>query len=221
VKVLFAVLWKDLVCEWRSRDRIVAMGVFALLVVVIFHFALPSGTGSQIADNAPGLLWVAFVFSALLGLGRSFTQEVENDAISALALAPTERGFVFLGKALANFLLIGAVQAMTATAFALVFDLSLSEVALPLAAVTALGTLGIASVGTLIAAMAVRTRYGEVLMPILLLPTLVPILVGAVEGTQGVLSDGALPLAAVQLLVVVDVTYLIVSFLGFEYVLDE
>jgi heme exporter protein B len=110
---------------------------------------------------------------------------------------------------------------MTATAFALVFDLSLSEVALPLAAVTALGTLGIASVGTLIAAMAVRTRYGEVLMPILLLPTLVPILVGAVEGTQGVLSDGALPLAAVQLLVVVDVTYLIVSFLGFEYVLDE
>lgn len=221
MKVLFAVLWKDLVCEWRSRDRIVAMGVFALLVVVIFHFALPSGTGSQIADNAPGLLWVAFVFSALLGLGRSFTQEVENDAISALALAPTERGFVFLGKALANFLLIGAVQAMTATAFALVFDLSLSEVALPLAAVTALGTLGIASVGTLIAAMAVRTRYGEVLMPILLLPTLVPILVGAVEGTQGVLSDGALPLAAVQLLVVVDVTYLIVSFLGFEYVLDE
>jgi heme exporter protein B len=221
VKVLFAVLWKDLVCEWRSRDRIVAMGVFALLVVVIFHFALPSGTGSQIADNAPGLLWVAFVFSALLGLGRSFAQEVENDAISALALAPTERGFVFLGKALANFLLIGAVQAMTATAFALVFDLSLSEVALPLAAVTALGTLGIASVGTLIAAMAVRTRYGEVLMPILLLPTLVPILVGAVEGTQGVLSDGALPLAAVQLLVVVDVTYLIVSFLGFEYVLDE
>ena len=221
MKVLFAVLWKDLVCEWRSRDRIVAMGVFALLVVVIFHVALPSGTGSQIADNAPGLLWVAFVFSALLGLGRSFAQEVENDAISALALAPTERGFVFLGKALANFLLIGAVQAMTATAFALVFDLSLSEVALPLAAVTALGTLGIASVGTLIAAMAVRTRYGEVLMPILLLPTLVPILVGAVEGTQGVLSDGALPLAAVQLLVVVDVTYLIVSFLGFEYVLDE
>ena len=221
MKVLFAVLWKDLVCEWRSRDRIVAMGVFALLVVVIFHFALPSGTGSQIADNAPGLLWVAFVFSALLGLGRSFAQEVENDAISALALAPTERGFVFLGKALANFLLIGAVQAMTATAFALVFDLSLSEVALPLAAVTALGTLGIASVGTLIAAMAVRTRYGEVLMPILLLPTLVPILVGAVEGTQGVLSDGVLPLAAVQLLVVVDVTYLIVSFLGFEYVLDE
>ena len=221
MKVLFAVLWKDLVCEWRSRDRIVAMGVFALLVVVIFHFALPSGTGSQIADNAPGLLWVAFVFSALLGLGRSFAQEVENDAISALALAPTERGFVFLGKTLANFLLIGAVQAMTATAFALVFDLSLSEVALPLAAVTALGTLGIAAVGTLIAAMAVRTRYGEVLMPILLLPTLVPILVGAVEGTQGVLSDGALPLAAVQLLVVVDVTYLIVSFLGFEYVLDE
>ena len=97
MKVLFAVLWKDLVCEWRSRDRIVAMGVFALLVVVIFHFALPSGTGSQIADNAPGLLWVAFVFSALLGLGRSFAQEVENDAISALALAPTERGFVFLG----------------------------------------------------------------------------------------------------------------------------
>lgn len=221
MRVLLAVFSKDLVTEWRSRDRIVAMGVFSLLVVVIFHFALPDGTGRDVRSNTPGLLWVAYVFSALLGLGRSFAQEQENDALSGLALAPAERGWVFLGKALANFVLIAVVQVMTTAAFALVFDVDLGDVALQLAAITALGTLGICSAGTLIAAMAVRTRFGEILMPILLLPTLIPILVAAVGGTEDILATAAIPFDAVQLLVVVDVIYLITSFLCFEYVLDE
>lgn len=221
MRVLLAVFSKDLVTEWRSRDRIVAMAVFSLLVVVIFHFALPGATGREIRSNTPGLLWVAYVFSALLGLGRSFGQEQENDALSALALAPAERGWVFLGKALANFVLIAVVQVMTTAAFALVFDVDLADVALRLAAITFLGTWGICSAGTLIAAMAVRTRFGEILMPILLLPTLIPILVAAVGGTEEILAGSAIPFDAVQLLVVVDVVYLITSFLCFEYVLDE
>ena len=221
MRVALAVLWKDLLTEWRSRDRLVAMAVFALLVVVIFHFALPEGTGRQVASNAPGLLWVAYVFTALIGLSRSFSQELENDALSGLALAPGERGWVFLGKAVANFAMIGTVQAMTATAFGLVFGLDLGPIALELAAITALGTAGICGVGTLIAAMAVRTRFGEVLMPILLLPTLVPVIVGAVNGTEHLLETTRIPFDAVQLLIVVDATYLITSFLCFEYVLDE
>jgi heme exporter protein B len=222
VKVILAILWKDLVTEWRARDRLTAMLVFALLVVVAFHFALPAGTGrEQIESNAAGLLWVAYVFAALLGLNRSFAQELENDALAGLALAPVDRGAVFVGKAAANCLLTGVVQAVVAFAFALVFDLDWLSRAPRLAAVVALGTLGICSVGTLFSAMAVRTRFREVLLPILLLPALFPVLAGAVRGTAEVLAGGQIPYEALQLLIVVDGIYWIVCSLVFEYVLDE
>lgn len=221
MSVLRAVLWKDLVTEWRSRDRVAAMVVFSLLVVVIFHFALPEGTSQQADANTPGLLWVAYVFAALLGLNRSMALELENDALSGLALAPVDRGWVFLGKALANFILIAIVQLVTTFAFALVFQVDLLSQALPLAWITGLATFGICCVGTLLSAMAVRTRFGEVLLPILMLPTLIPILIGAVEGTAILLAEGSLAFPPVQLLIVVDGIYLITSFLVFEYVLDE
>jgi heme exporter protein B len=221
MRVLTAILWKDLVTEWRSRDRLVAMLVFSLLVVIVYHFALPEGTGKDAATHAPGLLWVAFVFASLIGLGRAFAMELENDALSGLALAPVDRGWVFVGKAISNVLLIGVVQALTAFAFAFVFSVDLLPHALPLAGVVALGTLGIASVGTLFSAMAVRTRFREVLLPILLLPALFPVLSGAVTGTIETLADGAPSFASIQLLLVVDGIYWIICFIGFEYVLDE
>jgi heme exporter protein B len=222
VRVALAILWKDLLCEWRSRDRVAAMLLFSLLVVAVFHFALPEGTGrDSVVDNAPGLLWVAYIFASLLGLNRAFALELENDALSGLALAPVTGGWLFLGKALANFALIGVVQLATAFAFALMFDLDLLGAALELAAVVALGTAGICGIGTLVSAMAVRTRFSEVLLPVLLLPTLIPVLVGAVRGTTAVLAGDGLPFDAVQLLIVVDATYWIVSFLAFDYVLDE
>jgi heme exporter protein B len=219
--VLLAILWKDLVSEWRSRDRLVAMLLFAALVVVIFHFALPEGTGREIRANAPGLLWVTYVFAALIGLNRAFALETENDALSGLAMAPVDRGWVFAGKATASFVLITAVQALTAAAFALVYDLELAGAAAGLAGVAALGALGICSVGTLFGAMAVRTRFREVLLPILLLPALFPVLAGAVQGTSEAFRTGLPSFASVQLLLVVDGIYWIICFIGFEYVLDE
>jgi len=222
VRVILAILWKDLVSEWRARERLLAMLVFSLLVVVVFHFALPAGTGrEQIQTNAGGLLWVAYIFAALLGLNRSFAQELENDALSGLALAPVDRGAVFVGKALASVVLTGVVQAIVACAFAIVFDLDWTDAAPRLGAVVALGTLGICSVGTLFAAMAVRTRFREVLLPILLLPALFPVLAGCVRATQAVLAGQAIPYEAVQLLIVVDGIYWVVSYLVFEYALDE
>ena len=222
MRVALAILWKDLLCEWRSRDRVAAMLLFSLLVVAVFHFALPEGTGrADVADNAPGLLWVAYIFASLLGLNRAFALELENDALSGLALAPVTGGWLFLGKALANFVIISIVELATAFAFALVFDLDLLSVAPGLAAMVALGTAGICGIGTLVSAMAVRTRFSEVLLPVLLLPTLIPVLVGAVRGSASVLAGDGVPFEAVQLLIVVDASYWIVSFLAFEYVLDE
>lgn len=221
MNVALAILWKDLVSEWRSRDRVIAMLIFALLMAVIFHFALPGQRPEQIRAQAPGLLWTAYVFAALLGLNRSFALELENDALSALALAPGNRGWIFLGKAVANFLLISLVEAVTAFVFALFFDVNLLPVAPRLAAMVALGTVGICSVGTLFSAMSVRTRFREVLLPILLLPALFPVLAGSVDGTIAVMNGEPLPFASVQLLIVVDGIYLVVSFLGFDYILDE
>ena len=221
MRVFAAILWKDLVTEWRSRDRVVAMLVFSLLVVIVFHFALPEATGNEIVTHAPGLLWVAFVFAALIGLNRAFAMELENDALAGLALAPVDRGWVFLGKAVANVLLIGVTQALTAAAFALVFDVDLLQSAGSLGVVFLLGTLGISSVGTLFAAMAVRTRFREVLLPILLLPALFPVLAGAVAGSVEAMRDGAASFASLQLLLVVDVIYWIICFIGFDFVLDE
>jgi len=221
VRAVWAILWKDLVTEWRRRERVVAMGVFSLLVIMVFNFALPQGATARSAALAPGLLWVAYVFAALLGLNRAFALELENDALSGLALAPVDRGWVFLGKALANFVLIGVVQAVTAALFVLVFELDLHGRTTALAGVVALGTAGLCSVGTLFSAMAVRTRFREVLLPILLLPALFPVLAAAVRGSQEAVESGTVSFASLQLLLVVDGIYLIVSFLGFEYVLDE
>jgi heme exporter protein B len=221
VNTLLAILWKDLVSEWRSRDRVVAMGLFAFLVVIVLRFALPDVAPEEVQRLAPGLLWVAYVFAALLGLNRAFALELENEALSGLALAPADRGFVFLGKAAANFVLLALVQLATAVVLGVAFALDLWPVALRLAGVVALGSLGICTVGTLFAAVSVRTRYREVMLPLLLLPLLMPVLLGAVGATATLLQEGSVPFAPLQLLLVTDATFLIVSFLGFEFVLDE
>ena len=197
------------------------MLLFSLLVVVVFHFALPGGAGERTRDLAPGLLWVAYVFAAVLGLNRAFSVELENDALTGLALVPRDRGWVFLGKALASFLILGVVQAITALAFALVFGLDLRGEWLSLSGVVALGNVGLCSVGTLFGAIAVRTRFREVMLPLLLLPLLIPVLSGAVRATQDLLAGGALAFEPLQLLLVTDAVYLIASFVGFEFVLDE
>ena len=221
MKVALAVLRKDLLIESRSRDRVVAMLLFSLLVVMIFQFALPGGAGAATQDTAPGLLWVAYVLASLFGLGRAFSLELENDALAGLALVPAERGWIFLGKALANLAILAPVQAATALAFALVFALDLTAVAVPLAGVVLLGSLGLCTVGTLFSAVAVRTRFREVMLPLLLLPLLVPIVSGSVRATTALVLEGTTAFEPIQLLVVTDVVYLIVSFLTFDFVLDE
>ncbi len=221
MNALLAVLWKDLLTEWRSRDRAIAMLLFSMLMVVIFHFSLPGGATSATRAYAPGLLWLAYVFAALLGLGRSFAIELENDAIAGLARAPVDRGWVLLGKTIANLLILGFVQAVTACIFALVFELDLTPFALELAGVVALGSLGLCAVGTFFAAVAVRTRLREVMLPLLVLPFYVPVLSAASRATTTLFETGSVPFEPIQFLLVTDVSYLIISFLLSDFVLDE
>lgn len=221
MNVAWALLWKDLVSEWRSRDRIVAMVVFSFLVVVVFQLAWPPMESGEMVRFAPGVLWVTYLFAAVIGLGRTFALELENDAITALALAPGTRGWLFLGKAAATWILITAVQAMTAVVFALFFRVDLTIAAPGLIVIVALANVGICSVGTLLSAMSVRSRFRDVLLPVLLIPTLIPILSSAVLGTAATLAAEGLPFEALQPLIVIDGVYLILSFLLFDFVLDE
>jgi heme exporter protein B len=220
-RVLKAVLRKEMLTEWRTRDRVIAMLVFALLVVVIYHFALPELPKSEAASTVSGLLWSAYLFAAILGLNRSFSAELENHAITGLAMVPLDRGWIFLGKAIANFILLIFIQGMTATAFALGFDLDLRSVALPLAGIVALGAVGITSIGTLFAAISVRTRNQEILLPLLLLPLLMPVLIAATTATRALLLGDPVPTTPLRLLVMTDTIFLILSFICFEYALDD
>ena len=221
MNVAWALLWKDLATEWRSRDRIVAMTVFSFLIIVVFQFAWPNMEPEQIVQLAPGILWVTYVFAAVIGLGRTFSTELENDAMTALALAPGNRGWIFLGKATATWVLITAVQAMAGLVFALFFRVDLTIGLSGTATIVALANVAICSVGTRLSAMSVRSRFREVLLPVLLIPTLIPVLAAAVTGTTATVAGEALALTTLQPLIVIGGIYFILCFLLFDFVLDE
>jgi len=221
MNVALALLWKDLATEWRSRDRVVAMTVFSFLVVVVFQFAWPRMEPEEIARLGPGVLWVTYVFAAVIGLGRTFATELENDAMTALALAPGTRGWIFLGKAAATWVLISLVQAMTAVVFALFMRVDLLTGLGGTASIVGLANVAICSIGTLLSAMSVRSRFREVLLPVLLIPTLIPVLAAAVHGTTATMGGEALTLTLLQPLIVIGGIYSILCFLLFDFVLDE
>ena len=221
MNVAWALLLKDLRAEWRSRDRLVAMIVFSFLVIVVFQFAWPPMESTEMLRFAPGVLWVTYVFAAVIGLGRTFAMELENDAMTALALAPGTRGWIFLGKAAATWILISLVQAMTALVFTLFFRADLWAGAAGSVLLVALANVSICSVGTLLSAMSVRSRFRDVLLPVLLIPTLIPVLTAAVRGSAATFAGEALPFDVLQLLIVIGGVYSILCFLLFDYVLDE
>jgi heme exporter protein B len=216
---VWAVARKDLTIELRSRDVLSSALVFTLLVLLIFNFALDL-TGETTRAVAPGVLWVTFVFAGMLTLGRTFAREREREALQGLLLAPLDRGGLFVAKLLVNLVLLGAVEIVALPAFVALYNLALDPGAILL--VTALGTLGFATVGTLFAAVAANTRAREALLPLLLFPILVPVIIGAVGATAQSLR-GAAPGGPpwLGLLAAFDAIFLALSYAVFEYVLEE
>ncbi|MDW8072476.1 MAG: heme exporter protein CcmB [Anaerolineae bacterium] len=218
---IWAIIAKDLAAELRTREMLGAMFVFALLVIFIFNFAFELRAENQRA-LAPGVLWVAITFSGMLGLSRSFIREKDRGSLEGLLLAPVDRGVIFLGKMLGNALFIVIIDCIILPVFVVLFDIPAA--ALPqLAMIAILGTLGLSGVGTLFSAMAVHTRAREVLLPVLLFPLIVPVILSAVKLSAAVLDR--LPFAEVQswfsLLVVFDIVFGALSFLFFDYVIEE
>jgi heme exporter protein B len=204
-----ALARKDLRLELRARDTLPAMLLFVVSTLVVFHFTLPQGA-SRLA--AFGLLWVALIFTALLGLTRCFAAEREHEVLDGLVLAPSDRSAIWLGKAIAMLAFLVAAEAVALPAFALFFDPGIDGRTL---VGVALADLGICTVGTLLAGMAAASRARELLLPLLFLPLAIPIVIGGV----GASVDGGL--RYVEFLVLYDAIFAIICWASFEYVVTE
>jgi heme exporter protein B len=200
---------KDLLLELRARDTLPAMLLFVTSTLVIFHFVLP-GDSSELAAN--GLLWVAIIVTALLGLSRAFAAEREQGLIDGLVLAPSDRSAIWLGKALSILVFLVLAEVVALPAFALFFG----DVDGAMIAGVLLADLGIAAVGTLLAAMAAASRARELLLPLLFLPLAIPIVVGGVGAS--VADD---PARYIGFLGLYDALFAIICWASFEYVVTE
>jgi heme exporter protein B len=213
---------KDLLIEFRTRSAFLAACVFALLSVAIFRFTWDP-TAVPAIDLAPGVLWVIFTFSGLLGLNRSFALEHADRALDALLASPVSREAVFAGKALANVVFVAAVQALALPAIALFFDLPAGTAWLGVAAVAALAAVGLTAVGTLFAAVASNTRLAELLLPMLALPFFVPIVIPAAQATSILLADRPVADAAgwLKVLGAFDIVFTAACTVAFPHTLEE
>jgi len=204
-----ALTRKDLRVELRARDTLPAMLLFVLSTLVVFHFALPEGAGD---DAAYGLLWVAIVFTALLGLARAWVPEQEHGVLDGLVLAPCDRSAIWLGKTLATLAFLLAAQVVALPAFVLFFA-PLDATAL---AGVLLANVGICAVGSLMAAMAAAGRARELLLPLLLLPLAIPLVVGGMGAA--ISPDGG---RFLLFLALYDAVFAVLSWASFEYVVTE
>ena len=215
-----AIVWKDLAVEWRSRQLIVSLLVFALLVILIFNFALDLDALAR-AEISAGVLWATFAFAGTLGFNRSMAIEKDREALDGLLLAPVDRGAIYIGKLLANFLFLVILQILTLPIYAVLYNVNVFQPGL--LAVMALGALGYVAIGTLLAAMAVQARTRELLLPVLLLPLALPLLIAAVRASSGFLDGLAMEyiVPSLNLLLAYTAIMLALGYMFFEYVVEE
>ena len=217
---ILVLLWKDILLEIRSKDLVISVGVFGLLVAVIFNFAL-NVSPQQITTLAPGILWVAYSFAGVLAMNRTFMREKEQGGLEGLLLTPVSRDAIFLGKAMASFLFMLLVEAVLLPVFAVLLGFSI--LSWLLAVTIILATLGFAVVGTLFSAIAVQTRSRELMLPVLFFPVILPVIIGAVQlTTEAVGGEAGVGLNRwLPLLGIFDALFLVICPWVFAVVTEE
>jgi heme exporter protein B len=212
-------LRKDIRLEWRSRDSINGMLFFALLVVVVFAFAFDP-TAAMSRQIAGGILWVALLFASVTALNQSWTREQRNRVLEAQRMAPSPPSALFLGKAMSNFLFVAIVEAVLAPFFIVFYNLHALGQGWMLAAVMPLGTWALVCNGTFFAALGLRTRNRELMLPLILFPISIPALLGAMQATTGILSGEFDPGPWIRLLIAYNIAFTTVCLLLFETALN-
>jgi heme exporter protein B len=220
LRALWAVVVKDLSAELRSRELLSAMSVFAILVILIFNFALELDAEAR-SNVTSGVLWVTFAFAGTLGLNRSLAMEKDRGCLDGLLLAPVERSAIYFGKTVGNLVFMLVVEAVVLPVYSILYNVNLFNPGLIL--VMFLGSLGYVVVGTLLSTMTVQTRTRDMLLPILLFPVVIPLFMAAVKASTGFLQgiDPQEIRIWINLLVAYDVIFTAVGFMLFEYVVEE
>jgi heme exporter protein B len=215
-----AIVWKDLVAELRSRELFSTMLVFALLVLLIFNFAIELLPNFRSAIT-PGILWVTFAFSGTLGLNRSMAVEKDRGCLDGLLLIPVDRSAIYFGKTISNLVFMLIVEMIVLPCYSVLYNTNLFNPGLLL--VILLGSVGYVAVGTLLSSMAVQTRTRDVLLPILLFPVIIPVLLAAVKASGGFLQG--LPMNEIwpwlNILIVYDIVFTAVAFMVFDFIVEE
>ena len=216
---------KDLSIEWRTREGLSAMVLFALIVLVVFSFAFDLATIKELgpARLVPGILWTTLAFAGVVGFTRSFQVEARRDSLTALLLAPVDRGALFAGKSLSNLVELLLLEMLIVPLSAVFFGYDLFAVLGPMSLVVFLHTFGLAEMGTLLGAVAAKVGRGEALLSTLLFPVTMPLFISAVKCTAAVLEGKPLSSVTNWLLVALgfDLLFLFVGLATFEYVVEE
>jgi heme exporter protein B len=221
-KNAFFIAWKDLYSEWKTRQVLTTMIIFAGLVIVVCSFAFDP-TNNTTKAVIPGAIWIIIVFSGILGLNRSFVSEQKNDNMHALLTAPLDAASIYLGKFLANFIMLLIVEIVAIPFLFLLFDFREMGSFPYFILVLFIGSFGFVAIGTFLAALAANSRSSEMLLPIMLFPLVSPILIGAVQATKIILTNiDKLPNAIswIQLIGGYNVIFFVLCVLLFEYVLE-
>jgi len=217
---VFAITWKDVMAEMRTKEIISAVLVFTLLVIVIFSFAF--GTDPDLVKQvASGMLWVTFAFAGVLSLNRAFIMEKEEGCLEGLMVSPVSREVIYVGKALGSLLFMLVIEAIALPIFALLFNLGVFSFQLVI--VIILTTIGFVSVGTLFSALAVNTKAREMVLPILFFPIIAPVIISAVRASELALAgEPWVGMSSwLQIIIAFDVIFLVVSCLIFAFVIEE
>ena len=217
---MWALLWKDVLLELRTKERISSLFVLAFLIIVIFIFALNPEQARR-PEIGAAALWVTLLFAGMLSLQRGFLIEQERGCLSGLLLTPIDSGTLFLAKFLGNVLFLSVVEIIITPITLLLLGAVWSSALLMLPLVELLGIIGFSSLGTLFSAIAVRTRAREVLLPVMLLPLLIPLLIASVEMTGALLAGARPPEVWLRVLLAFDVVFVVTGWLIFGQVVRE
>ncbi len=224
MKDFLYLAWKDLLMEFRTKQMLNSMVIFSLLVIVIFNYSFSNIMFNiDVADIAPGILWIAFTFAGMLGLSRSFASEMEEGCLDGLKLCPVAPSTIYLGKVVSNLVIMFMIEAIIVPMFIVLFNFSDIKGLAGLIVIILLGTIGFILVGTLFSALTVNMRTREILLPVILFPIIIPLIMSSVMATQKVLSTGDLfsAIDEIRLLVVYDLVFFIAAQLVFEYVIED
>jgi heme exporter protein B len=218
----YLLLRKDLLLEWRRRDSLLTMFFFGTLLLFVFHFAFDMPP-DKVVELAPALLWLAFLFTGTLGLAQLFQAERDNHCLDALLLSPLDRGALFLAKTAFNLILMLLVESVVIPLFWILFNLGLWNLLPQLFLVTLLGTLGFCVLGTITAAITLRARARELLLPLVLFPLMIPVILATIRCMEMVLRTGSFgdAIAWLRLLIGFDVIFLTIGVLIFDWVIES